>query len=498
MQLMDHEYETHENFLLETVAWSINLKHKGYLNPSWQSLYRSYAKELQSVSEEHADTAQRLLRTLSLEQTLPFGELDSPEFVDAYTGEFTKPFDPLDLDAEWEDDYDGPAPVAPIDNTREQIIRAYDDKEMRKLALRASAEGVWPMEHDEEFYLEDRGYEPEYLKQDAGPDAELHAAANLIGDTADELHKIIDSRIEVEKGAFGDEWMYRVPFIRSHVQGSLEAIAYLQDLQDLLDTDHNPANVAMLFMRFQHAFAFDPDHAEKVMTKEEDLTGKPLNLREYINDHWDELETWDGVSTEPELSETALAKVADKMLTELLEPIEHFEPKAGPMIRSRAFCDGYIRSIQAGARPIEAYQVGFDTWRSWYCPEANVAFHKIYGKHAWPKPTEDLYDSTEEFHADIGEWAKDNKTAMKKALAIFWTECRKRGLKTPSRPPKKIKSVAARGTGLILGNGRYITWRTAIMIAEAEGFELEQERKERLIELMTKNRWSPKFVQAIA
>jgi hypothetical protein len=168
------------------------------------------------------------------------------------------------------------------------------------------------------------------------------------------------------------------------------------------------------------------------------------------------------------------------------------------MVRSRAFCEGYILAVQAGSTPINARNAGHDSWRTWYCAEANEAYHKVFAKHAWAKPTEDMYQTTTAYHDDIKEWVKDNGQAMRKAMACFWLECRKRGLSTPNRPPKDIKSIAPRGTGLILKDGRFVTWRTAVMIANAEGFNLTSERKDKLLELMRKNRWSPQLINALS
>jgi hypothetical protein len=501
MWLPESMFDYEEDFqpLIDTVQWSINLKRNGFSNPSWQSLYRAYRSELHDLSKtdlEIAETALSFLRILSLEQTLPFNEADSPDFVDSYTGEFTPHVDILDLDAEWYDDFDEPAPAKPIDRVRISITDAYPDKKMRLAAQRASAERLYPMEYDHELHLEDRGFEPEGFKPDIGPDTELSAAANLVQGAADDLRARIDLEIETEKGAFGDEFKYRIPFVRAKIQHSDEADAYLAELQSLIDQEHNLANVAMLFMRFQHAFGFDPKHAEQLQVR----TGEGfVHLRNFINENWDQLETYDGVSMTPELTEHQLAKIADKMLHQTVEPFGEYRPnQAGAMIRSTAFCEGYILAVQAGSIPKDAYNAGFNAWRQWYSADANEAYHKVFSSIAWPRPSEELYDTHEAYEDDIKEWLKDNVTAMKKAMATFWTECRKRGLDTPNRPPKQVKSIAPRGTGLILENGRFITWRTAVMIVNAEGFDLTPERKDKLVELLTKNRWSPQFVQALS
>jgi len=218
----------------------------------------------------------------------------------------------------------------------------------------------------------------------------------------------------------------------------------------------------------------------------------------FINDHWEELETFDGISVDPVLSEHQLAKISDKMLSQLLSVIPDIEPNSGSLIRSRAFCEGYILAVIAGSKPDEAYNAGMSGWRQWYCPEANEAFNTTFHGIAWPKPAEHLYNTYEDYHADLKAWNQDNRQASKTAMSAFWTECRKRGLATPNRPPKSIKAIAKRGTGLILANGRFVTWRTAVMITNAEGFDLTPERKERLIQLLRQNKWAPQLIKALS
>ena len=503
------EYEDSADILIKTITWSLNLKAQDFQNPSWQSLYRCYALSLRDLSKtdhEHAEMAGKFLRTVSLEQTLPFNEVETPDFIDSYTGEFTRRLDILDLDDdEWDEDFDLP-PAKPIDNVRHSIADAYDDPATRLIALRASAERIYPMTLDHELHLDDRGYEPEGFKVQGAPDVEIRASAIEVAGEADDLRARIDLEIEVDQKAFGDKFKYRIPFVRAKIQHSDEADAYIAGLQKLIDKEHNPANVAMLFIRFQHAFGFDTEHAERIVLPLTDVidNNTEYTLRDYINDFWDELDMYDGVSLEPELTESQLAKVADNMLSIIISNHgDHVAGKKGTvgeggMVRSTAFCEGYILAVQAGSTPTDARLAGFNHWRTWYCAEANEAYHKVFTANAWPRPTEELYDTTEKFEDDIREWIKDQRSAINKALATFWTECRKRGLGTPNRPPKKVKFIAQRGTGLILDNGRFVTWRTAVMIQNAEGFDLTPERKVKLLELLTKNRWSPQFVQALS
>ena len=502
------EYEDSTDILINTVMWSLNLKARHFQNPSWQSLYRGYAtslRELGKTAHEHAGQARRFLRTLSLEQTLPFNEVETPDFVDSYTGEFITSLDVLDIDdSEWDDSFERP-PAKPIDRVRHSIVDAYDDPAVRLIALRASAERIYPMTLDHELHLEDRGYEPEHFTPSEGPDAELRAAATEVHEFADDLRARIDLEIEVDQKAFGDDFKYRIPFVRAKIQHSDEADAYITELQKLIDKEHNPANIAMLFIRFQHAFGFDAQHAERIavpLPLTDTVNGdEEYNLRDYINEHWDELQTYDGVSVEPELTEAQLAKIADKMLSQIVSNYGDFAPNkdnVGSMVRSTAFCEGYILAVEAGSTPKDAYGAGFNAWRTWYCADANEAYHKVFTANAWPRPSEELYDTTKKYEDDVKQWLQDQRSAMKKAMAAFWGECRKRGLGTPNRPPKQVKSIAPRGTGLILHNGRFVTWRTAVMIQNAEGFDLTPERKVKLLELLTKNRWSPQFVQALS
>lgn len=491
--------EDDNHAILRSVAWSINLKHEGYDNPSWQALYRAFHSPLRAImqdQDEHSDLAKSFLRTLSLEQTLPFGEIET-DFVDD-AGDFIKIMNFHDMltEEEMDREINEIAPTVQIDFVPQSIANAYKDEDMRKQALKASAERMIPMVYSSELYLEDRGYQPPGFDADFAPNDELRAMTIEISATADDLRARIDLEIEVDLGAHGkEETKYRVPFIRAKVQESLEAENYLADLQSLVDKKSHLPNIAMMFINMQHAYCFDLKQAKQVKVPQH------VDLAFFIEEYWDELESYDGISTDYTLSETQLAKIADRMLDDLLSVIPDYIPNKGPessLIRSRSYCEGYILAVQAGASPKDAHNAGYDNWRNWYCEEANVSYHITFTKNAWPKPQDELYDTDEDYRADVEVWAKDMGQALRKAMAAFWTECRKRGLSTPERPAKKIRSIAPRGTGLILQSGRVITWRTAVMIAEAEGFDLTNDRQEKLLAILTKNHWSPKLVEILS
>jgi len=52
------DYEDYNDPLINTVAWSINLKAQGYTNPSWQSLYRAFSGELKLIAQGNDDNAE--------------------------------------------------------------------------------------------------------------------------------------------------------------------------------------------------------------------------------------------------------------------------------------------------------------------------------------------------------------------------------------------------------------------------------------------------------
>ena len=80
-----------------------------------------------------------------------------------------------------------------------------------------------------------------------------------------------------------------------------------------------------------------------------------------------------------------------------------------------------------------------------------------------------------------------------KAMAAFWGKC---GREVP-RPQSKIKTIAGDGSGLVLEDGRRISWAVAKIKARANEFNFGA-NKAKLIAKLTELKIGLDFVKIIA
>lgn len=482
---------------IAAVNHALQGKVNGSENRHWAEIYRTYADDLRALltDEEWRPTAQRLLNSLYINQSLPTNQLETPDHIDAYTGEIIE--DPDEVEP------DGVAPVIPYDQLPFDIYNAYDDPVMAEQAVAASYTKVDPMD-DEHWPHEDRPDLPLYLQ----PEVEI-----------DELG-VIFSTIMTQIVMFENPALSKQ---RSRLHGKI-----LSTLQWFHNTVEIPIDdLALAFLKLEELEIVSAADASLITTKHGSLRSYINIMYEVLNDDFlqevvDKMfqSTYDRIVnneitiTPSELTEAEITQIADAMLDDLLSAI----PENAPIQRSQAFARGFIDAASTGASFPETLDNAWNEWRAWFSPEANKTYHKVLDHHQ-PLPPDldhvedmvraecrELGFNAEQTEETVGEKIhKVSKTyrrklgyARKRAMAAFWSKAREQGLKTPGRKPKQVQAIAARGTGLILQSGRHITWRTACMILDEEGFDLTDDRKEKLLAILDQKNIGQRFARKLS
>lgn len=461
-------------------------------------LYRKYRDPLRAiltdpkVDPDDHDHAARCLREISLLQTRPWNEADTPDFIDGYTGHISLPGvmpdldDVLDqmneigeealiqavLDLERYDtaqarllDPTNTLRITPftktLDELAERFCEVYEDPDMRAAAIAANLEHV--RAHPDDEPAEDRGYVPDTFSED-GTDFDLHALRNIVRPLADQLRSVISAAIR-------DHGKYATIAIRDAVSASEPAVKYLAQLSGLA-AHQNPDNVAALFAEFQHGYAFSIQDARRVrmppytlydwllenfrITPEDD---DRLELPEYdagrvafpksgsLIATLDDLMAGGDAASRRDLSDAEIEEIVDRDFEQYLSQLDDH---ARSPVQTRAWSSAYIRAMIATGQPGEAKSAGWDAWCQSISPKGAAQRRNILAHGGSPKA----------------------------AIAAFYRIARSEGALLPTRP-KVVKAL--RPTGLLLSTDRFIDWRTAAKIARAEGFADAQRLKDALI-----------------
>jgi hypothetical protein len=417
--------------------------------PKPQAIYRQWAKRLR---EQATPEAREVLRELMLETTVPFNELESPDFVDSYTGE------PItDEDLEWvgrDDKKDHPfLDVNPWQEFLVTRVReSYADPEVAAKAMAASSE--WVGVEDDELILEDRGYEPPTFSEGLFSTDELPLLRAEVDEVVGPaLRNAI--RRELERG--GD-----TPLVQAHVRASSEARDFLELMQRMLNRGQAIQDVFLLIRPFTHALGLTEQDWATLKTK--DARG---NLQRWAAMYEDDINQTEeaGPLVHFQTNQAELEDIAEQFLQELLStvPVEgdrlSLNPGLNPILRSKHYVEGFIRAqINGSENPaLEAWR----HWRKKTSPDGALAYDVELKKHG------------------------DRKLAM----SAFWRVATKAG--DIIAQPKRV--AALKPTGLRLENGREISWSTACKIAATEGFS----DQERLVETLKAKRWGQGLVSVI-
>lgn len=444
----------------DLLAWREDPKN----SPRPADLYRKWAKRLRELASPEA---KELLREIQLETTVPYNELESPDWIDSYTGDI------ISDDNCW--NCNQPVPVGmnkcPVcehvqiselksadlpDWTHFLVTRmpdAYKDEESAEKAIKASAQ--WVGVEEEIYILEDRGYEPPTFSESIFTTDELDFMRDEIEPLAEALRRRIHYSVQLS----GTQEM-----IQERVRGSLEAKNYLQMCQNMIDRGEVEQDVFMLIRPFTHSYGFLEEDWATIKIKD----NARHNLYEWAVDFEDLINYSEEASplAHTYTSENEIRDIAEKFLEELVDQIPvdgdrtPFAPGLNPILRSRHYVEGFLRAqINESPNPsLEAWS----HWRRKTSPEGSLAYEQVLKK----------------------------TSNRKQAMSAFWREAIKAGDVMPK--PKQIESVFK--NGLKLKGGRKVSWSTAIKIAQSEGFA----KPERLVEILEEHQFSPQLLKILS
>ncbi len=245
--------------------------------------------------------------------------------------------------------------------------------------------------------------------------------------------------------------------MRDGVLNSQEVIDFLVKLQEAADQGHHPADIATIFMEFQHAYCFDDLSTASLVTLVHEM--RRPTLEKWLDENGNDLESRDGLYIR-QTSNREIEDTADTFLDEILVSIPDGEKCP---IRSKPFVEGWIRSVIAGSS--KPQETAWSYWRHSICPEASEAYNNAISKGL----------------------------SKKSAMAIFYRESEKQGIRV--KPPEKINSI--RKDGLVLQSGRIVNWRIASLKLKGDELDLPKHDRARLKHILATKGWGLAFASSL-
>lgn len=436
-------------------------------------IYRRWMKPLRFIHTYNYGVGS-IIRDLELEQTMPYGELDSPHWVDGYTGEVDPDamLEKINFPAS-ESDEESLFYSEAFDEEDEFTIELYEEREFEKPVWMQVQEDmqVSPSYFDlvNELRLErnalcerinlslterrevaiKRIAMAAHRKKIAPPLVLLKAAREIVENKVlstlgQEVYAKCNRLIwEERKAIFSDT--------REVVRGSAEAEGYLHGLQGMADRSESPVDLAVLFLSMQHGLCFEERDSRQVR-----LTGKGT-LYEFIEDNEDEL--LENMNNPAGTSEVSPSR---EYIEEFCEETIQLYAETGDADLSKSrfnhpyFIEGYIRAatVLRNVTKEKLISAGHENFRQKISPAGNRAYHQA---------------SLE---------GKD----MKEAMRAFW-----RVVHQPERVRPRITAV--RDTGLVLDSGRVISFGIAVLKVQHDELELSREDRVRLRDLLSSRNW---------
>jgi len=406
---------------------------------TFESVYREFAPLLRKLIDAKApetETAKGLLKRITLLQTLPFNELESPDYLDSYTGA------EVSDDDEPDGKYDAIEPV-PAWAYYAATRKPYLDEEMNVKFLRANMEWVGMEEEEHIPSGDDREYLPSYLQAEGQPDDDFEHCWELTQDIEDPTE-------------------------------------FLTTMQELADEGINPGNLARIYLWKMDRLKLSPSAAETILLPHS-LTKMPKgktarwsdhNLRAWIGTYWDDLfEYMDacGSVSDDSMTNAELEQETARLFKEYLNALDDSSPNP---VRQKVWVEAYIHGVLSGL-PIRrignnytASDAGWDAWRAATSPEGQEAYLKRLSQGA----------------------------SRRESMRDFYRIAYRQGVVRPSRP-KTIKSIKPQG--LVLSNDKFVNWSICMRIDNEEGFDLDTERRAELKAILEERGWGLRFAATL-
>jgi hypothetical protein len=393
-------------------------------------LYRQYAQALRAVKEKGAHDeirmlAHEMLNELFLAQSLPAGELESPEWVDPYTGEEID-----DNEVDWTLDN-----LSTLLGRIEMISPSQD--ELYKRALELKQDLGW-----------DQATVDAFMRAQSGNDG-WTAEPELHFDDRGYVPPTGDKGLEIDRTAFALSSVAMAEFTRwrtetfekmkqEGLQGMTWMTAFLDHKEDSVEVANLIATIAEV------ARTYDITTAAAIALKvagdygltENDLDGiggfTPNGVHYELNAY---IEEWGDDILEvmnDSLGSGSPTSDIDKFDAQFYEELKALLPEKhhNPM-QTYSFVVAYMEAIAGGATLGEAENSAIAAWREAMSPAGAKAYQEA--------------------------WAASKTKSV--AWRAFWVKC---GPDIP-RPQEHVNAIRGNFSGLILTSGRKIDWRIAAM-----------------------------------
>jgi hypothetical protein len=474
------------------------------------TIYRRWTKPLRFLASCGFRQAKELVADISLEQTLPLAELDSPDWVDAYTGEIDpdaeKSFVTIKARSEFPT---SKSPVAEDLGWDEDTIQAFA----------AAQEGFSEGDAVEEIFTGEFGQEykePVFMAMQH----DFQSTDRLFDLRAEIFPEVEDCRKRIEfiaKKKFAKEILQLVDKVETEIQSDRlklnlsqeklvkacqmvltypgnqdpalrspaykiyqhcmdfvdhfrkltsypEAKPFLDKLQDFIDRGESPVDVALIFLSLQHGYGFDENDAQNIHLKY--AVDDCVDLYEFIEENKEEILenlSADRASRSEEQTEAEIDQFCEETL-ELL--VAQGIPSAKDISKTPEYILGYFTAAFNGSTGDTASCIasGWEYWRQAKSPEGSLAYQAAIKAGAQPKD----------------------------AMRAFWAVVNK-----AERREKEGRIVSINSAGLTLSSGRKVDWHIAKLKYKANELALSADDLVRLKGILVKNGWGRELVQAI-
>jgi hypothetical protein len=445
-------------------------------------VYRTYAPALRWIAKNGIYARAALdLRELASEQSLPFGELDNPDWINAYTGE-------VDLKI----------------TERVQIVIPEKEQDQLEQASLASSEGFDSEDDLNLMYNDDLMTiagewdvrEPTWMEiqNDLKPSeniAELKAdpifrkARKIMRDKFKEyqakgLCKVAAREMQAISTTFHEPIKLTDPYTGEVKDGRSPAEMVIARLTELAEDQATP-DIAYIFLSFQNEYLLHEEEADLIK-----IQGSLPTLGAWVEIFGDEVLDSLNETFDPETEYAMVERNNDS---------EHFQAT----FFAKATIDSIVAGVQMDVDAIKAkdpkarinaYQSpefvraflnNMGTSSSTVFKDTDGKFRSIPNKAGWESWLQKFSPVAFESYLSARKAGK----SFDEAKGAFWAA---------TKTSKKLDTITSvKQSGLILGSGREVSWNIAVMKVKANEIDF-QDKQVKLKDLLTSKGWAPNLV----
>ncbi len=436
-------------------------------------IYRTFAEALRWINKnELFPKANRLMRELSLEQSLPIAELDAPEWVDAYTGEVDMSMadriniKPLEKEL---DEFEGAALASSEGfDADDELENIYHDADFTQV-------GEWDV-RDPMWMIIQNDMKPSDDINELKADPDLRKARKIM--KAEYKRTIAfglckEAATEMVHHAFYSPIMLRDQNTGELTPGRTPAEMVLDRLNTLAQS-REVKDIAYLFLSFQNEFGFNEEDAALIKvqgslpTLEDWLEIFGDEVLESLNSTFDPEMTWAQIEAQDESEHALVVRFADDTIKNIVaqadadaKQLKANDPHAKVNVfQHPAFVEAFLRSMSMGSSTV--YK---DTDGKW---------HNAAQKAGWCAWMEQFNPTAYKAYQAAIKAGK----SFDQSKSSFWQATKS------TKRLEAIRGILKSGKGLVLASGREINWAIAALKYKANELVYAEGQKERLAALL--------------